>query len=544
MILNDAEVDLPEVDLCIVGAGPVGVALALRSAELGLRVILLEAGQSNTAPDASEHLGQIESLGRHHADMGVVSRRGLGGTSALWGGRCVAFDDLDFEVRDHVDFSGWPIPHSEIKAHYRSALDFLNCGTNDSDAEPREDAPEPVQRSALERWSAEPNIARLYEQRLRTSAQIWVMTNTTAIGLELDADGNRAVGIKVVRGKTTLQVRAAAYALCSGGLGNARLLLQCQRDWPLKFGGIDGPLGRFYQGHLTGYIALIAFADRQAEAALDFRKDAKGRHYRNRLQISPQTQRENALLNSVFWLEALSVADPAHASGALSAIYLGMYYSGFYRRFANGLAPKSVATMEKMHRVHFQNIRRDPHFFTNLSQATRSLLHRRLTKWGTLPNPAGRYLLRYHAEQAPNPESRVRLDGTQNGALLPKLMVDYRIDHKDTDSIVRSHRLLDAWLRENGIGRLEYLKDDAGLDQAVLDQALDGYHQIGLTRMSEDTRTGVVNRDSRVHDVANLYVAGSSVFPTGGQANPTLPAVALALRLAAHLGSVPKSGAL
>jgi choline dehydrogenase-like flavoprotein len=53
--------------------------------------------------------------------------------------------------------------------------------------------------------------------------------------------------------------------------------------------------------------------------------------------------------------------------------------------------------------------------------------------------------------------------------------------------------------------------------------------------MHSDPRQGVVDPDSKVHDIDNLYVAGSSVFPTGGSANPTLTLVALTLRLADHL---------
>ncbi|KXF77215.1 hypothetical protein ATN84_07315 [Paramesorhizobium deserti] len=100
---------------------------------------------------------------------------------------------------------------------------------------------------------------------------------------------------------------------------------------------------------------------------------------------------------------------------------------------------------------------------------------------------------------------------------------------------MKSHAVLDRGPQASGIGRLEYLQTPDRCDQHVLDQALDGYHQLGITRMSESGRDGVVDPDCRVHDVSNLFVAGSSVFPTAGQANPTLPAVALSLRLGDHL---------
>ncbi len=135
----------------------------------------------------------------------------------------------------------------------------------------------------------------------------------------------------------------------------------------------------------------------------------------------------------------------------------------------------------------------------------------------------------------PSRDSRVSLLERQADTPIPAILVDYRIHEKDVDSVVRSHTLLDQWLRDNAIGRLEYLNDARERARRVLEQAFDGYHQIGLTRMSDNSRDGVVDMNCRVHDLSNLYLAGSSVFPAGGQANPTLPAVALACRLAHHL---------
>jgi choline dehydrogenase-like flavoprotein len=123
-----------------------------------------------------------------------------------------------------------------------------------------------------------------------------------------------------------------------------------------------------------------------------------------------------------------------------------------------------------------------------------------------------------------------------HGETPPRLKVDFRFQPQDVASVVRSHELLDDWLQKHNIGRLDFLAEPEKRSEAVLNQALDGYHQIGLTRMSDDAKNGVVASDCRVHDVANLFVAGSSVFPTAGQANPTLPAVALSLRLGDHLG--------
>ncbi|WP_185984090.1 GMC oxidoreductase [Aureimonas mangrovi] len=526
-----------QADLCIVGAGPVGIALALRSAANGLRVLLVEAGAARVAGGSDigsqGGLGEIEATGRHHAGMAAISRSGLGGTSVLWGGRCVAFDDLDFEKRAHVGFSGWPIAHDEVSRHYPAALQFLNCAPAASDD--TLETGQPVTARALERWSANPDLGRTHEKSIAASPNIQVVTRAMVVGIDLDDGGQRVRRLRVHLDGAERELRATRYVLAGGGLGNVRLMLQCQREWPLKFGGTDGPLGRFYQGHLTGHVAFVEFTDRKAEAVTAFRRDGRGGYLRNRFQITGETQRRNGLLNSVFWPEAFSVADPAHASGALSALYLATSGAGLYGRFANGRALRSRFAEGDLWARHLGNMRADPHLLRDLARSAWNFGSLRTRRLGILPNPARRYLFRYHAEQAPDPESRVRLGSAQDGALLPNLSIDYRIGARDAASVVRSHVIVGRWLADTGIGRLEYLFDEEALENAVLDQALDGYHQIGITRMSQGPHEGVVNTDCRVHDLDNLYVAGSSVFPTGGQANPTLPAVALALRLADHL---------
>ncbi|MGI6853840.1 GMC family oxidoreductase [Mesorhizobium sp. 1B3] len=129
----------------------------------------------------------------------------------------------------------------------------------------------------------------------------------------------------------------------------------------------------------------------------------------------------------------------------------------------------------------------------------------------------------------------MRLLDDNNDAPLPNVRVNYRFAERDAESVVRSHEVLDRWLRDHNLGLLEYLCPPQERLEHVLEQAVDGYHQIGLTRMCANLRQGVVDANCRVHDTDNLFVAGSSVFPTAGQANPTLSAVALAMRLADHI---------
>jgi choline dehydrogenase-like flavoprotein len=118
---------------------------------------------------------------------------------------------------------------------------------------------------------------------------------------------------------------------------------------------------------------------------------------------------------------------------------------------------------------------------------------------------------------------------------MPRARIDLQFTDQDVESVIDSHRLLDEVLGANGIGRLRFMYPEEHMRDRVNAQAADGYHQVGTTRMGTDPRTSVVDPDLRVHGVANLFVASSSVFPSSGQANSTFLAVTFALRLAEHL---------
>jgi choline dehydrogenase-like flavoprotein len=148
------------------------------------------------------------------------------------------------------------------------------------------------------------------------------------------------------------------------------------------------------------------------------------------------------------------------------------------------------------------------------------------------------------AEQAPNPDSRVTL-GTERDALgLPRPRLDWRLSPSDVHSVAVLVETLRAEFERLGLGRVEpaaWLADAAGgwrTDPLISAHPIGGYHHMGTTRMADDPRRGVTDGRTRVHGLGNLYVAGSSLFPTSGWANPTLTIVALALRTADEVSRV------
>jgi choline dehydrogenase-like flavoprotein len=114
-----------------------------------------------------------------------------------------------------------------------------------------------------------------------------------------------------------------------------------------------------------------------------------------------------------------------------------------------------------------------------------------------------------------------------------RLNIDLQFMSQDIDSVIQAHQYWDKHLRKHNCGYLQYITDD--LEASIWDQARDGFHQIGTTRMSDSPSTGVVGKNCNVHGFNDLFIASSSTFVTSGQANSTFMVVAFALRLAEHL---------
>ena len=243
MILDDGGRGILErADVCIVGAGPVGIALALECERRGLSVTLLESGSDGFDADA-QALSTMEIVDpRHHAPSDLAIRRALGGTSLIWCGRCVPYDDIDFERREHVAESGWPIEHHDIARYYAIATTArmrrqslvrqsqLDCGKPvfRAPAEGGGGSSEGVRLDSLERWCRQINSRLAHSHRLTESANLRIHLKCTAVDFKFADDGQRLEGVVVASGDARRLVTAHHYVLAGGGIECARLLLHAQ----------------------------------------------------------------------------------------------------------------------------------------------------------------------------------------------------------------------------------------------------------------------------------------------------------------------------
>jgi choline dehydrogenase-like flavoprotein len=542
MILEHLPTREHRCDLCIVGSGPVGMALALEFDRLGRDVVVLESGRNRVYPELTKASRATIVDPQRHAPMEIAVCRALGGTSWTWGGRCVPFDEVDFGVRAHVPHSGWPIVHDDVKPWYARAAEYLLCGDDTFYSPPRHlhTLGADVCVAFLERWSTESRLALVHGRRIDRSKRITLCLNSTVVDLDLGAEGRVVESVLVVGPGGKSRVKAGAVILAGGGVETTRLLLAVQRRWPGHFGGKGGPLGRYYMGHISGKIANIVLNEPAAIEDLDFELDASGAYVRRRFMLSEATQRTHGLLNTAFFPDNAPFHDPRHRSSVLSAVFLALALPPIGRRLVSeAIRVAHVGPKPHHFGAHVVNVLYGaPAGALDLLKIMRDrlLISPRKPSF-IVRNRDGRYALHYHAEQEPNPDSRVVLTDEADRFGLPRVAIDLRFTERDARSVISSHQVLDAALRASVIGRLEYWYPQEQLDDRVMAQASDGFHQVGTTRMGKEPKDSVVDAHLKVHNIANLYVASSSVFPTTGQANSTLLATALAVRLANHLNT-------
>jgi choline dehydrogenase-like flavoprotein len=531
--------ELPAHDICVVGAGPVGLATALACEDAGLRVLLLESGKET--PDVFSTgltAGHAVDPARHAAPH-LAACRGLGGTSRWWGGRCVAFDDIDFADRPQARDAAWPIAHHEVQAFYPAAGVFFGIGPARFEAAPqRTPALENVRFDSLERWTPEINMGVRYRKRLEASQRVTVVLGATVVDLTLDAAGRKVNSLTVAGRTGRVEIAPTATVLACGGLETPRLLLAAQRRRPEAFGGAGGPLGRGYMGHLSGKIADIVLVDPGSVIDHDFFIDG-GVFARRRFQLTTESQLRAGVLNAAFWADNPPFYAADHRNGVLSLAWGVLAFPFIGRQLVSeGVRLAHVGPPPHAWGPHIWNVISSP---WSMTVGILAILHARFLMRPRKPgflvrNTRSRYALHYHAEHAPNTLSRVKLSARCDGFGLPFLDGVLHFTERDAESVVSSHEVLDVALRLAGAGRLGYRHADrAERVAAVLEQATDGFHQAGTTRMAASAAEGVVDSDCRVHGVDNLWIAGCSVLPSSGQASPTFVAAALGIRLARHL---------
>ena len=492
MLIDTQQVSAGQVvhsDLCLVGAGAAGITIARKLSATGLDVCVLEAGGLDLDLDVQDlYAGPADGTALP-ADSAYLTRsrlRYFGGSTNHWTGYCRPLDDIDFTVRPWVPNSGWPFPKSALEAYYEAAAGILQVpvfdGSQDEGVGWDADTVLTADTAFLTKQfhlSPPTRFARRNRAELVASSNVSVYLNANVIGIDTNEAGTRVDRLRVstLSGKQ-IEVRSSGYVLAAGGVENARLLLMSDSVHPKGVGNDHDLVGRYFMEHPHVSDAGEVVLTRALSDPLTYSRRGALRAV---LCPSEALQRTHQLLNCSLMLNFNMARD---AAPGVRRVWQVLSY---FERL-DEIAPPGG------------------------------------------PPWSGCYV---RAEQAPDAESRVTLADERDALGMRRAQLHWRMQRIDIESIRRTIELLGLELGRTGRGRVRHNIDPL----AQWAKVGGGDHHMGTTRMSDLPTQGVVDRNCQVHGVGNLFVAGSSVFPTVGFANPTMTLVALALRLADHVGS-------
>jgi len=500
-----------ETELCVIGAGAAGITLARECVDASFRVVLLESGGLDF-DNETQDLYKGQSVGDPFIDPEAARLRYLGGTTNHWGGWCLPLDAIDFEPRgDEFPNHGWPFSRAQLDPWYARAQEVCQLGPYDYRPSrwgvPPDPVPAPFAGPDFDVKIMQENALRfgpIYAPELRRAPRVAVYLHANAVHLDADDAKVRTLAVKTLSGNT-LTVQARFYVLAAGGIENARLMLVSGQEEDKGLGNARDLVGRFFMTHLAFSCGTIVPADPHLN--FDFATNdpyIPGKYRAHRiLGLSAEAMRRRQLPNLIFgW--TYKFAPVRQALDALG-------------RVTHGEGPGG-STLSDLGQV-----------VANVDRLADFLAHKALFGEGV---PIEALQLWCAGEQQPNRNSRVLLGPERDRLGMREVVVNWRVLPEDRSKTVAILHLLASEIGRAGFGRCRITWSDADAWPADL---FANEHHMGTTRMHNDPALGVVDANCRVHDLANLYVAGSSVFPTGGAANPTLTIVALALRLADHL---------
>ncbi|MFZ7096218.1 GMC oxidoreductase [Luteimonas dalianensis] len=546
MILDYFDPSAPDVyqcDVCVIGAGPAGIAIASAFAHSPFSVCVLESGGLESER-RTQALNEGESVGPVELDPAMCRLRALGGSSRLWGGGCVPLTRLDMAPRDWVPSSGWPIGFEELVTWSERArpLFDLDNGYGIGDGGFDGTGPGPAlplcTRQAVQRICFISPV--LFQCRYRTLLEdapnitLVLHANLMDLAASDDAGQVQAATIGNLAGRRGT-VRARHYVLAAGGIENARLLLHSNGVRRGGLGNDNDQVGRYFMDHPRCVGGRIVDGDFDA-LLQPYRGQVarKGQALYPVLALADDAQCELGVLNA----RARPIPVPATPAGLQALRELRATFRRAAPGDGEGVEQEVDRALTAGLPVTLQHAPRDNALRARLAlRVGRNAGHvagaiaRRLRR-----RPVDTYRhaeLMIYFEQAPNRESRITLAESRDALNMRRARVDWRFTDLDYASYRTAATVLghDAARCCNGRFEAEPWVDDPALRPPLVGTA----HHIGSTRMAVRPEDGVVDPDCRIHGMDNLHVAGSSVFPTGGWAFPTFTIVALALRLADRL---------
>lgn len=504
-------------DVLIIGAGAVGLSMAVDLVRNGAEVVVLEAGSTSVEKSSQEFFEAATWNGFPLEGLHVGRLRALGGTTNAWPGQLVPFDPIVFEHRPWVSDQGWLIDRGALEPYYEKAFRLLGLQQNQPDEEVwrRLKVPPPDMGNDLEvfltRWTPEPRFAVLFREEIEHHPKLHVIVNAPVTGFSLAADERTVHEVMIPRyNGTEYRIAARNVVLANGTIEIARLL-SMHLDNGSAPPWADNPwLGRGFTDHVDACAGDVIPTNAARFHALFDNILLNGLKYSPRIKLTGSAQRQKQLLG----------------------IAAGFLFNSQYKEELDRLKilVKALLRGKIDRRLLAIPARTLPVARIALPMAARYLLHHR-----TYNRADQGIQLRLSSEQVPLRESCLRLRPERDSLGMPLVDIDWMIDGVELETMAHFCELLVGYFHRENLAYIELSPKLMARDAAFLSEIDDGNHQMGMARMASSPAHGVVDADLRVFGSNNLYVAGAATFPTTGFANPTFTAITLGLRLSDHL---------
>lgn len=525
MFIDAREFDQDHIDtdICIVGGGAAGIAIANEFIDQKLQVCILESGGLENDFD-TQMLAEGPSVGLSCGPLVATRLRYWGGTTNHWGGYCRAFSEQDFLPQPGIPLTGWPMTRSDLDPFYKRARKFLHLRPDmDLPAWEKEsgNAALPVDekriytRLAQIIWpGSKRRLGKVYLSKIKAAKNIQVLLNANLTKFVTNEDTSQVTSahFTTMSGKNS-SVRARQFILATGGIENARLLLLSRDNQPNGLGNMNDLVGRYFMEHARFVGAIMKPTDPNLGLGIYKASRSDNSMYKGYLSLTNKLRQTERL-------------------GDIQ-VKLSPRYQESYSKVGKSTGFKSLRqildNLKKGEIVddigdHLGNVLQD---IDRISASAFAWTRYR----GDYPLEQVSIFPRI--DQVPNAESRVTLATDVDRFNLNKAQLDWRLTNQDKQSALRTLKIIGAEFGRLGIGRMKLLLTEE--DNSWPSDIRGGWHHMGTTRMDDNPKLGVVDQDCRVHGINNLHIAGSSVFPTGGSGTPTFTLIALALKLADHI---------
>ncbi|MDX2214222.1 MAG: GMC family oxidoreductase [Oculatellaceae cyanobacterium bins.114] len=534
-----------ETDVCIIGSGPAGLALALEFAEQNFRVCLLESG-------GLERNEEVQSLSvgktsKPYPEIAVTYNRQFGGTANIWhiqignqetGARFVPFNETDFEARPEIPYSGWPITRADMDPYYERAQAFCKLGPYNYTPDFWADEEAPQMKFASDRvktimcqFIRLTTFTQDHKQSVQKASNITTYYYAHVMELETNDTASTVSRVRVATAPgREFGVVAKIVILAAGGFETPRLLLLSNKVQKNGLGNEHDLVGRFFMDHPCYFGGLLFPNDKSTfntSNLYDIRR-VRGTPVMGRLALIEEVVRREGIMN-VFGFFHPRVA--GYRSKSLQS------FRTLTQSLKQGKLPKNagqhlgtaIAGIGELAHAAWSKLTRPKIDLTIADKGGWSYLSNKEKIFNSFE-----FFL--SAEQVPDPNNRVTLMDECDFLGRPRIHLQWDWKHPiDLHTIKRAQEIFKEEFEKAGIGRLEVERDQNDMPYMT---AASGHHLMGTTRMHVDPKQGVVDENCRVHGVSNLFIASSAVFPTGGQVNPTLTIAAMAIRLADHIKQV------